>query len=157
MRLHQRVGRLNRIGQTEKVKVMMFQNPDTVESRIWLLLNEKLERIRCSLNAVTEDPEDLHQLILGVTQPGMLDQIFSEAESIPKKRLVEWFNQQTGQLGVEEGDVPGDGVQEVGGAEHGGGVEGTKDGHVSGGCGGGRGARSRGNRGRSRWRRRRCR
>lgn len=102
MRLHQRVGRLNRIGQTEKVKVMMFQNPDTVESRIWLLLNEKLERIRCSLNAVTEDPEDLHQLILGVTQPGMLDQIFSEAESIPKKRLVEWFNQQTGQLGGED-------------------------------------------------------
>ena len=39
MRLHQRVGRLNRIGQRETVKVMLFQNPDTVESRIWALLN----------------------------------------------------------------------------------------------------------------------
>jgi SNF2 family DNA or RNA helicase len=40
MRLHQRVGRLNRIGQRELVKVMLFQNPDTVESRIWTLLTE---------------------------------------------------------------------------------------------------------------------
>ena len=61
MRLHQRVGRLNRLGQHETVKVMLFLNPDTVESRIWDLLNEKLERIRHSINCVTEEPEDLHQ------------------------------------------------------------------------------------------------
>jgi ERCC4-related helicase len=102
MRLHQRVGRLNRIGQREIVKVMLFQNPDTVESRIWTLLNQKLERIRQSINAVTEEPEDLHQLVLGVAGPGMLETVFSKADSIPQERLAEWFDQQTGQMGGED-------------------------------------------------------
>uniref|UniRef100_UPI00260D5F72 DEAD/DEAH box helicase n=1 Tax=Accumulibacter sp. TaxID=2053492 RepID=UPI00260D5F72 len=39
MRLHQRVGRLNRYGQTKPVRVVSLRNPDTVESMIW----EKLE------------------------------------------------------------------------------------------------------------------
>lgn len=102
MRLHQRVGRLNRIGQGDIVKVMLFQNPDTVESRIWTLLNEKLERIRESINAVTEEPEDLHQLVLGIAGPGMLDTVFSQADSIPREKLGEWFDQQTGQMGGED-------------------------------------------------------
>jgi len=102
MRLHQRVGRLNRIGQRDIVKVMLFQNPDTVESRIWSLLNEKLERIRESINAVTEEPEDLHQLVLGIAGPGMLETVFSQANSVPRERLVEWFDQQTGQMGGED-------------------------------------------------------
>jgi ERCC4-related helicase len=102
MRLHQRVGRLNRIGQKEIVKVMLFQNPDTVESRIWTLLNEKLERIRCSINAVTEEPEDLHQLVLGIARPGMLDEVFSHAETVPRARLDQWFDEQTGQMGGED-------------------------------------------------------
>ncbi len=102
MRLHQRVGRLNRIGQRDVVKVMLFQNPDTVESRIWTLLNEKLERIRRSINMVTEEPEDLHQLILGTTRPGVLDTVFSEADSVPRHKLAEWFDQKTGQMGGED-------------------------------------------------------
>lgn len=102
MRLHQRVGRLNRIGQTEVVKVVLFQNPDTVESRIWELLNEKLERIRRSINAVAEEPEDLHQLVLGVARPGMLDAVFSAADQVPRAKLEEWFNEQTGQMGGED-------------------------------------------------------
>jgi ERCC4-related helicase len=102
MRLHQRVGRLNRIGQRDVVKVMLFQNPDTVESRIWSLLNEKLERIRSSINAVTEEPEDLHQLVLGIAGPGMLETVFSQADSVPREKLREWFDQQTGQMGGED-------------------------------------------------------
>ena len=102
MRLHQRVGRLNRIGQRDIVKVMLFQNPDTVESRIWALLNEKLERIRRSINAVAEEPEDLHQLVLGIARPGMLDAVFSTADQVPRAKLEEWFDQQTGQMGGED-------------------------------------------------------
>jgi superfamily II DNA or RNA helicase len=102
MRLHQRVGRLNRIGQRDIVKVMLFQNPDTVESRIWTLLNEKLERIRASINAVTEEPEDLHQLVLGISRPGELEQIFSVADSVPRSKLDEWFDSQSGQIGGED-------------------------------------------------------
>ena len=102
MRLHQRVGRLNRIGQNELVKVMLFQNPDTVESRIWDLLNEKLERIRHSINSVTEEPEDLHQLVLGIARPGMLDTVFSQAQFVPRAKLDEWFDSQTGQMGGED-------------------------------------------------------
>lgn len=34
MRLHQRVGRLNRYGQKQRVEVRSFRNPDTVETRI---------------------------------------------------------------------------------------------------------------------------
>ena len=39
MRLHQRVGRLSRYGQTDPVDVVTVRNPDTVESRIWDLLD----------------------------------------------------------------------------------------------------------------------
>jgi hypothetical protein len=102
MRLHQRVGRLNRIGQREIVKVMLFQNPDTVESRIWTLLNEKLERITRSINAVTEEPEDMHQLVLGIAGPSVLDPVFSQADAVPRAKLAEWFDQQTGQLGGQD-------------------------------------------------------
>ena len=102
MRLHQRVGRLNRIGQREIVKVMLFQNPDTVESRIWMLLTEKLERIRESINAVAEEPEDLHQLVLGIARPGMLDNVFSQAQFVPPAKLDQWFDRETGQMGGED-------------------------------------------------------
>jgi hypothetical protein len=102
MRLHQRVGRLNRICQRDVVKVMLFQNPDTVESHIWALLNEKLERITHSINAVTEEPEDMHQLVLGITGPSVLDVVFSQADTVPRAKLAEWFDQQTGQMGGED-------------------------------------------------------
>jgi len=84
------------------VKVMLFQNPDTVESRIWALLNEKLERITHSINAVTEAPEDMHQLVLGVAGPSVLDAVFSQADTVPRAKLAEWFDQQTGQMGGED-------------------------------------------------------
>src|SRR5687767_11997293 len=72
------------------------------ESQWLFFLNEKLERIRESINAVTEEPEDLHQLVLRIAGPGMLDTVFSQAESIPPEKLREWFDQQTGQMGGED-------------------------------------------------------
>ncbi len=50
MRLHQRVGRLSRYGQKRAVSVYILRNPQTVEARIWDLLNEKLERIQLALS-----------------------------------------------------------------------------------------------------------
>ena len=66
MRLHQRVGRLNRYGQKYPVEVVTLRNPDTVESRIWDKLNEKLKRIMLALGNAMEEPEDLLQLVLGM-------------------------------------------------------------------------------------------
>jgi len=99
MRLQQRVGRLNRLGQQEVVKVTLFQNPDTVESRIWSLLLEKIDRISRSINASAEDPEDLHQLILGTSSPQFYQELFFDGSSQTQERLDKWFNERTGQLG----------------------------------------------------------
>jgi len=51
MRLHERVGRVNRFGQTRQVQVVSLRNPDTVESRIWSRLEEKLGNIMRDLSA----------------------------------------------------------------------------------------------------------
>ncbi len=99
MRLQQRVGRLNRLGQKDVVKVTLFQNPDTVESRIWSLLLDKIDRISHSINAASEDPEDLHQMILGTSQPRFYQQLFFDASTKKKERLDSWFDERTGQLG----------------------------------------------------------
>lgn len=99
MRMHQRVGRLNRIGQKEQVKVLLFHNPATVEARIWALLNEKLSRINRSINAVTESPEDLSQLVLGVTDTQFWSEIRMQAATQPKESLKTWFDTNTGALG----------------------------------------------------------
>ena len=66
MRLHQRVGRLSRYGQTRPVSVYILRNPQTVEARIWDLLNAKLERIQAALSSVMEEQEDISQLVIGM-------------------------------------------------------------------------------------------
>ena len=62
MRLHQRVGRLYRYGQTKQVEVFTLRNPSTVESRIWDKLNAKIEQIMLVLGEVMDEPEDLWSL-----------------------------------------------------------------------------------------------
>ena len=99
MRLQQRVGRLNRLGQKEVVQVTMFQNLETVESRIWSLLLEKLDRITRSINASADDPEDLHQMVLGTASPNFYQGLFFQASSNRPERLDKWFDEQTGKLG----------------------------------------------------------
>lgn len=102
MRLHQRVGRLNRYGQKHRVEVMTLRNPSTVESRIWEKLNEKLDSIMQSLGEVMDEPEDLLELVLGMTSPKMLREVFSEADEIPPGSLSKWFDDKTATFGGQD-------------------------------------------------------
>ncbi|MCR9293652.1 MAG: DEAD/DEAH box helicase [bacterium] len=99
MRLHQRVGRLNRYGQTERVQVISFRNPSTVESRIWEKLTEKIEHINNALRQAMADPEDLYQLVLGMTPPKVFRDVFASGGEVPAERFDEWFNRETATFG----------------------------------------------------------
>ena len=99
MRLHQRVGRLNRYGQKRPVQVYLLRNPETVEARIWALLQEKLTRIQATLSASMEEAEDISQLVIGMTGGRFFDELFTEGLNRPSDRLSDWFNAQTAQFG----------------------------------------------------------
>jgi ERCC4-related helicase len=101
MRLHQRVGRVNRFGQKHQVQVVSLRNPDTVESRIWSRLEEKLGNIMRALGAAMDEPEDLLQLVLGMNDPKIFDILFQEAAEIPKEGFDQWFDQKTQNFGGE--------------------------------------------------------
>jgi len=99
MRLHQRVGRLNRYGQKEPVEVITLRNPKTVESRIWELLNAKLERIMGALGGAMDEPEDLLQLVLGMSSPSVFTELFSNSHGVKKERLNKWFDDKSATFG----------------------------------------------------------
>lgn len=99
MRLHQRVGRLNRYGQQRRVDVVSLRNPDTVEALIWDKLNAKIEQIMMALGAVMDEPEDLLELVLGMTSPSTYNGLFTGAQAVPHEALSSWFDQQTARLG----------------------------------------------------------
>ncbi|MBO9492945.1 DEAD/DEAH box helicase [Thalassotalea sp. G20_0] len=99
MRLHQRVGRLNRYGQQEQVEVITLRNPDTVESRIWDLLNSKIERIMMALGNAMEEPEDLMQLILGMSDQRIFNEIFGQSLGRNNEKLADWFDVKTQTIG----------------------------------------------------------
>lgn len=102
MRLHQRVGRLNRYGQKNAVEVITLRNPATVESRIWDRLNTKIERIMAALGGAMDEPEDLLQLVLGMTSPLLFTELFADATSVGSERLDNWFDQKTRTFGGED-------------------------------------------------------
>ena len=103
MRLHQRVGRLSRYGQTDPVDVVTVRNPDTVESRIWDLLDEKLERISLAFQGAMDDPEDIRQLVIGMASPGMFAKVFAGADSpVSGQTLDDWFDTETATFGGED-------------------------------------------------------
>ena len=99
MRLHQRVGRLNRYGQKHAVEVVTLRNPDTVEALIWDRLNEKIERIMQALGKAMDEPEDLMQLVLGMASPSLFNELFSEGAEVPKESLRDWFDEKTKTFG----------------------------------------------------------
>ena len=99
MRLHQRVGRLSRYGQRRPVSVYILRNPDTVEARIWDLLNEKLERVQLALSAVMEQQEDISQLVIGMAGSALFNELFSRAQGMTAERLTAWFDKATATLG----------------------------------------------------------
>jgi hypothetical protein len=102
MRLHQRVGRLNRYGQSKRVEVMTLRNPSTVESRIWDKLYAKIDSIMQSLGEVMDEPEDLLELVLGMTSPKMFREVFSGAAAIPEGSLTKWFDEKTATFGGQD-------------------------------------------------------
>jgi hypothetical protein len=99
MRLHQRVGRLNRYGQKERVEVVTLRNPDTVEARIWDKLNSKIGNIMLAFGHVMDEPEDLLQMVLGMTSPALFRELFAEAPQVPADSLGTWFDQKTATFG----------------------------------------------------------
>ena len=102
MRLHQRVGRLSRYGQTDRVDVVTVRNPDTVESRIWDLLDEKLARINLAFRGAMDDPEDIRQLVIGMASPGMFTKVFADADpALGGQTLDDWFDTETATFGGE--------------------------------------------------------
>ena len=101
MRLHQRVGRLNRYGQTRTVRVVSLRNPDTVESMIWEKLETKLNSIMRAIGSAMDEPEDLMQLVLGMSAANLFDGLFSGAVGVGRERLGEWFDLNSGTLGGE--------------------------------------------------------
>ena len=103
MRLHQRVGRLSRYGQKNAVDVVSVRNPDTVESRIWDLLDEKLERITLAFQGAMEDPEDMRQLVIGMASSRTFTRLFSDAAGdLRDETLQGWFDTETATFGGED-------------------------------------------------------
>jgi superfamily II DNA or RNA helicase len=102
MRLHQRVGRLNRYGQKERVEVITLRNPETVEARIWDKLNAKINSIMLAFSPVMDEPEDLLQMVLGMTSSAMFREIFAEAQQVAADSLGAWFDQKTATFGGRE-------------------------------------------------------
>ena len=102
MRLHQRVGRLSRYGQERPVDVYILRNPQTVEARIWDLLNAKLERIQHVLSSVMEEQEDIAQLVIGMSGSTMFNDLFAGAPPTAGERLDAWFDRTTATLGGKD-------------------------------------------------------
>jgi hypothetical protein len=99
MRLHQRVGRLNRYGQRHAVEVITLRNPNTVEALIWDRLNEKIGRIMQALSEAMDEPEDLMELVLGMASPSLFNELFSEGASVSRESLGDWFDEKSKTFG----------------------------------------------------------
>lgn len=102
MRLHQRVGRVSRYGQKRPVQVFILRNPDTVEARIWDLLNAKLERIQRALNEAMDEQEDISQLVIGMSGAGAFEKIFAEGHMRSRESLDQWFDRESATIGGED-------------------------------------------------------
>lgn len=102
MRLHQRVGRLNRYGQQQQVEVIHLRNPDTVEGRIWDKLLQKIESIQAAFDPVMDEPEDLLQLVLGMASGDVFREIFSEADAVSTDRFDRWFDEKAARFGGKD-------------------------------------------------------
>lgn len=82
MRLHQRNGRLYRLNQKRQVQVTLLRNSETLESRIWDLLEEKLQRVQRAYSGAMEAPDDIAQLVLGMAPAGTYERM--QVESLGK-------------------------------------------------------------------------
>ena len=88
MDLEQRIGRIHRYGQKDTAQVYNLVMSDTIEGRIFLLLNDKLTEIAKTLGKVDEHgevTEDLKGQILGQLSDRLsYDQLYRDALSDPE-------------------------------------------------------------------------
>lgn len=101
MRLHQRVGRINRLGQKQNVDVITLRNPETVESLIWQKLETKIQSINEAFKAGMSDPDDLMPLILGMQSNDYYTSLFTEGITVGtgKDNFDSWFDSKTKTFG----------------------------------------------------------
>lgn len=88
MDVEQRIGRIHRYKQAQTVQIYNLVLSDTIEGRIFLLLEEKLEAIASALGKVDEEgkvAEDLRSQILGQLSERLnYDRLYQEALSDPE-------------------------------------------------------------------------
>ena len=88
MDLEQRIGRIHRYGQAHTAQVYNLVLSDTIEGRIFLMLDEKLTEIAKTLGKLDEDgqvAEDLRTQILGqLAERVRYDQLYQAALSDPE-------------------------------------------------------------------------
>lgn len=102
MRLHQRVGRVHRLGQTHDVEVVSVRNPDNIESKIWKYLEGKLDQIQRMLSETMEDPDDMMQIVLGMQSSQFFTEVMDKTNFDDAKKSVDsWFDKTTGRFGGE--------------------------------------------------------
>jgi superfamily II DNA or RNA helicase len=90
MDVEQRIGRIHRYGQRDTAQVYNLVLSDTIEGRIFLMLDEKLKEIAKTLGKLDERgnvAEDLRAQILGqLSERVRYDQLYQEALSDPELR-----------------------------------------------------------------------
>lgn len=90
MDMEQRIGRIHRYGQKHTAQVYNLVLSDTIEGRIFLLLDEKLQEIAKALGKVDEHgnvAEDLRSQVLGqLSERLSYDRLYREALSDPELR-----------------------------------------------------------------------
>jgi superfamily II DNA or RNA helicase len=90
MDVEQRIGRIHRYGQTHTAQVYNLVLSDTIEGRIFLLLDEKLAEIARTLGKVDEQgnvAEDLRAQILGQLSERLnYDRLYQDALTDPELR-----------------------------------------------------------------------
>lgn len=102
MRLHQRVGRVHRLGQTHDVEVISVRNPENIESKIWGYLEDKIDQIQKMLSEGMDDPDDLMQIVLGMQSSQFFTEVMEKTNFDDAKQSVDsWFDKTTGRFGGE--------------------------------------------------------
>ena len=90
MDMEQRIGRIHRYGQRHTAQVYNLVLSDTIEGRIFLLLEQKLKEIAKTLGKVDENgniAEDLRSQVLGqLSERLTYDRLYREALSDPELR-----------------------------------------------------------------------
>ena len=98
-RLHQRIGRIYRLGQDKDVDVVSLRNPKTIEGMIWEKLDTKLDVINKTFGYVMDNPEDMKMLVLGIQSPSSYERMFSEGTRLNPDSLDKWFDKETMKFG----------------------------------------------------------